>query len=92
MLYYFPVIFFKNIVQIKNANSTNGTEYEAIQNQLGHTSFGRLTPVVITSFRIFLGTVILTSINLVNAYEFKKRMEKKIKKSSNSMELGISLI
>ncbi len=92
LLYYLPVTFFKNIVEIENTNSTNCTEYAAVLNKLGQTSFGNLTPVVITSFRIFLGTVVLTSINLVNAYEFKKRMEKKVKKAPNSIELSIILI
>lgn len=76
--YYLHVLFFKEIIQINN-NNNNSTEiiyYQAVKNDLGKSEFGILYNVVITAFRIFLGTAVLSIINIINMIEFKQRINK----------------
>jgi hypothetical protein len=79
LFYYLHVLFFKEIIQINN-NNNNSTEiiiyYQAVKNDLGKSEFGILYNVVITAFRIFLGTAVLSIINIINMIEFKQRINK----------------
>lgn len=85
LVYYFPLIFFKDILVISNSTSSADveTKYAATKNALGNSNFGKITPIVLSVGRIFLGVGVLTFINIMNAYEFKKRFYKKNGKNLN---------
>ena len=82
LTYYFPLLFFKDILIISNTTMSNTSDefvvkYAATKNKLGVSDVGRILPIVMTVGRIFLGVGVLTVINVLNAYEFRKRFLKK---------------
>ena len=85
-IYYLPIIFFRDIIVLKtNTTSLNSTstqiKYINVKNALGLSDFGRIMPIVLTVVRLFLGIVVLTVVNSLNAYELRKRiLEKKKRK------------
>lgn len=82
LAYYFPLVFFKDILVISNTTVSNTSneyivKYAATKNKLGVSDVGRILPIAMTVGRIFLGVIVLTLINILNAYEFRKRFSKK---------------
>ncbi len=74
LMYYLPVIFFKDVI-CRSSNQTNLTHCEAVRNQLGSSLFGNLSVILMSAFRFFLVIIVLTSINILNSYKFKKRFK-----------------
>jgi len=72
-----PLLFFKQITPIQKLNnntSTIGSEgYILIRNTLGLSLFGTIIPIVLSSLRIFLVLVVLTTINTLISIEYKKK-------------------
>ncbi len=64
-----------NVTYVNNFTGKSETilKYAAVKNSLGSSEIGRITPIVLSVGRIFLGVVVLTGINCFNAYEFRKR-------------------
>lgn len=76
LLYYLPVIFVKEITQLKELNETENSfngEYSLQKNNFGSTIFGKLIPIILTSIRLFSGTFLLIGINLFIMRECNKR-------------------
>ena len=79
----------KPIKQIKVNNTVVYTAYFAFDNSVGATSFGHALPIVITSIRILLATVVLTTVNVMNAIEFRKRYSKRVKHTTSIFSIII---
>lgn len=78
LLYYLPVAFFKDIVKLDSLNGTLTEEFIAVKNELGMSTYGRVTPILLATIRMFLGIFVLTGINILNLVEFRKRCSIKI--------------
>ena len=76
-VYYMPLLFFKQITPIQKLNnntSTIGSEgYILVRNTLGLSLFGTIIPIVLSSLRIFLVLVVLTTVNTLISIEYKKK-------------------
>jgi len=76
LIYYLPVIFFYDIIP-KNINNDNITtiidEYSVVKNPLGLSLYGKITPIILSVIRLILAMIVLTSINIMNVIEFRKR-------------------
>ena len=75
LLLYLPVFFIMEITETKKENGTV-TEYLATKTKLGLTSFGQVFAIFNGGLRWFLVAIFLTSLNILNSYEFKKRFRK----------------
>jgi hypothetical protein len=94
-LFYIAPMFLKEIKpikQIKVNNTVVYTAYFAFDNSVGATPFGKTLPIVITSIRIILATVVLTSVNVLNALEFRKRYSKRVKHTTSMLSIISELI
>ena len=93
LLFYMPLLFFKQIIEIKNSlNFTSDVSGSSLQyNQLGESYIGEIIPIILTSIRIFLGTFILTAINILNATELRRRFNHSISTETNSSKLFLNL-
>ncbi len=72
LIYYLPILYFTDVI-CNFSNQTNLTQCKAVRNQQGSSLLGNLSVILMSAFRIFLVIIILTSINILNSYEFKKR-------------------
>lgn len=87
--YYSPVLVLTSVIPFSSKNGTNTSEsfFRAAPNEYGNTLAGKITPIVLTAFRIFLGLIVLTLINVKNVYHLKKRfnfnLRNKFENSSN---------
>ncbi len=78
-LFYMPPLFFKVITPVIYQNETlvssssDYIEYTHVKTSIGSTLFGTVTPIVLSSVRIFLAVFVLTGINILNVIEFRKR-------------------
>ena len=59
-----------------NIDTTN--QYPVMYTELGSSLYGTVTPIIQSSIRIILAMFILTSINIMNAFEFRKRYSHRI--------------
>lgn len=80
LLFYSPVLFLKRIVSIDQHNSsfnstTNG--YKLEYTEFGNSSIGRALPLILSSIRFILASVILFLINLFTLIKFRKHVNKK---------------
>ncbi len=84
LIYYTPVLFFKHIIPIQQHNNNNNLtitlidKYSAVKNQLGLSLYGKITPIILSTIRIILAMFVLTGINIMNAFEFRKRFTNRI--------------
>lgn len=83
LLYYLPMLFRKNILSTKINYLTNGTvfvrtSYSIINTDFGSSPAGKTVPIVLTIIRIFLGTFLLTFVNIINTFKFRKRFNKRM--------------
>ncbi len=82
-IYYSPLLFFKKIIQNNNQNQNNYSnetliskdyiEYSEVNNSIGSSIYGQITPIILQSIRIILAMFVLTGINIINVIEFRKR-------------------
>lgn len=76
IIYYSPVLFFKNIhLNTKNCTNSNETQrhYSLVLSYVGQSLFGKIVPIVLSMIRMFFDTFLLAFINILNVYEFRKR-------------------
>ncbi len=86
-LIYSPLLFFK---EIKPIQRNNNTEYIQVKTQLGLSLFGTITSITVQSIRGILAMLVLTSINVLNSIEFRKRYSNRFKnRSINMTEINI---
>jgi hypothetical protein len=80
-LFYFPLHFSKEIIPIYyNNNTTNMTiidnnSYKLVSTEFGKSIIGKILLINASVFRLFFGSILLTIINVMNLYEFKKRYQ-----------------
>jgi hypothetical protein len=83
LIYYFPVLFFSSIQSTQQINNTTNTdynnEYYVINTQVGSSLYGKITPIILSVIRIILSMFVLTGLNIMNAYEFRKRYSNRVK-------------
>jgi hypothetical protein len=89
LIYYAPVLFLKDIVS-NSFEQTNATvsSYKLVQNDFGKSPLGHLISIVLTSFRIFLATIVLGFMNILSAYKFYMHLKSKKKKRNHSTLSG----
>ena len=79
LVYYFPFLFFNDIIQIhhNSSSSNNNTslfvEYSSIKNTLGSSMYGTITKIILLAIYFILAIFILTFINIIIAIHFKKK-------------------
>ena len=77
LLYYSPILFFYDIIPIQTANNNTTVifqdDYAVVKNSLGLSLYGKITPIVLSVIRLILAMLVLTTINIFNVIEFKKR-------------------
>jgi hypothetical protein len=80
LIYYSPVLFFSKIIPLQQNNTTpeDNTGYKVIKTSLGSSSFGQITPIVLSVVRLVLTMIVITVINIMNIIEFKKRFSNRI--------------
>jgi hypothetical protein len=81
-LIYSPLLFFK---EIKPIQRNNNTEYIQVKTPLGLSLFGTITSITVQSTRGILAMFVLTSINVLNSIEFRKRYSNRFKNPSTNM-------
>lgn len=81
LIYYIPVLFIKKIVlyeqQIEPNSTTKQIKYKLEYTEFGNSIFGRIIPLILSSLRILMASVILFFINLVTLSRFKSHFNKK---------------
>jgi hypothetical protein len=78
-IFYMPVLFQNNILAKINSESDNIVEYSLIETEFGKSSMGNYLLIILSLIRIFLGIILLSFINLINAIIFRKRFENRLK-------------
>ncbi len=76
LVYYFPFLFFNDIIQIHRNSSNNASlfvEYSSIKNTLGSSLYGTITKIILLAIYFILAIFILTFINIIIAIKFKKK-------------------
>lgn len=68
---YLFIPFQYNIVQTIAQNGS--TQYTPVLNDFGNSSLGKSLAVSVTLFRLFLVSIVLSILNILNAIEFRKR-------------------
>ena len=84
LVYYSPVLFFFKIQQIivqQNDTLSSPDGYRVINNSFGSSIYGKIIPTILSSIRIILAMFVLTSINIMNIIEFRKRYSNRFKKA-----------
>lgn len=81
-LFYLPLTFFKSInsINTNNSNETFDQQFKLEYNQIGESTAGKLTLVIISIIRLVLGSVVLTIINIISVYTLKKLIKFKFMK------------
>jgi hypothetical protein len=93
LIYYSPVVFFFKIQQIKihqniTLSSMDGFKVEI--NSFGSSMYGKIIPIILSSIRIILAMFVLTSINIMNIIEFRKRYSKRLKQPTFDISESIT--
>ena len=57
-------------------------EYSCAKNSLGLSLYGKVTPIILSVIRLILAMIVLTSINIMNVIEFRKRYSNPFQKHS----------
>ncbi len=80
LIYYSPVLFFSKIIPLQQNNTTleDNPGYKVVKTSLGSSSFGQITPIVLSVVRLVLIMIVITVINIMNIIEFKKRFSNRI--------------
>lgn len=84
LLYYAPFLFRKNILSTTVNYYSNGTlttsikSYSLTFTAFGSSTAGKIIPIFLTVLRIFLGTIVLSLINILNALKFRERFNKRL--------------
>lgn len=76
LVYYIPVLFFKDIKRDFNIN-TLSIVYSAELNEAGKSILGRTTIILLQLIRLILANVVLAFINFSTLIKFKKRFIRK---------------
>lgn len=79
LVFYFPVLFLKNIqaIDIKNNNNTD-MKFLMYPTDFGESGIGRATPIFLSSVKIFLAIVLLSLVNIITTSKLKTHLKKKI--------------
>ncbi|CAF0813757.1 unnamed protein product [Brachionus calyciflorus] len=75
LLYYIPVIFVSKIKKIEGTEN----DYELVLSDFGASTIGSIIPLVLSTIRLILASIVLFFINMITLSYFKKQLEKKKK-------------
>lgn len=81
LLIYLPELFSYNIQLVEtylNETILFNSKYKTIETSFGKSKFCKITLTVISLFRAFISTILLSLINIGNVYQFNKRYKKRI--------------
>lgn len=84
LFYYSPIIFLKKIFYAENIG------YKMVYTSFGLSESGRLIPIVLSSIRLILASIILLIANVFTLKEFKKYL--KLKKMMKFSEINTNII
>ena len=95
LFYYIPVLTIQKIELASLTNmTTNHTNhgyeqnYAIVSTEFGKTSFGKSIRTILSIGRIVLATVVLSIVNIVNYYLFRKFFDKKVNLTKKRAELS----
>jgi len=93
LVYYIPVLTIQKIDLVTKTttnytNQINEQNYAIVSTDFGRTSFGKTIRTILSIGRIVLATVILSVVNMINYYLFKKFFDKKINLTKRRVELS----
>ncbi|RNA41799.1 hypothetical protein BpHYR1_025161, partial [Brachionus plicatilis] len=71
LVYYTPVLFLKKIVYLGN------NEYNTEYTKFGLSEAGRVIPIVLSTIRLFIASILLLVINIFTLVKFQKYLNKK---------------
>ncbi len=78
LLVYSPVLILK---EVKECNSTpNSTLYTTVPTKFSQSNIGTATPIILSSIRIFLAIVVLSTVNIITTTKLKNQLMKKLTK------------
>jgi len=80
LIYWTPLLLFEQIVPANFSNQTNNMTfqgYKLSKNERGLSIFGKVTLTVLQILRFFAGSIVVSIINSINVWEFRKRYSKK---------------
>jgi hypothetical protein len=83
LILYSPVLFLK---EIEPSSSPNGTFYTIVPTKFASSGIGTATPIILSSFRIFMGIVVLSTINIVTTLKLKSQLMKKMENNDTKMK------
>ncbi len=83
LILYSPVLFLK---KIEPRSGPNGTFYTIVPTNFAETRIGTATPIILSSFRIFMGIVVLSTINIVTTLKLKSQLMKKMENNDTKMK------
>lgn len=87
-VYYIPIPLSLEVTPVSYLNqSINVTSQTFVvrSSKFGLTTAGKVIPIVLQVFRFFLGSVVITALNVKNMIEFRKRYGKKLQNVSLEM-------
>jgi hypothetical protein len=64
-------------------------QYSVINDSLGSSLYGQITPIILQSIRIILAMIVLNSLNIINVIEFRKRYSNRLSNITESMKFLI---
>lgn len=76
LVYYIPVLFVRKIVKF-DLSFANKTGYGLEQTDFGKSDLGRTFPVILSTIRLVIASIVLFSINVVSLIKFKNHINKK---------------
>jgi hypothetical protein len=82
LIFYSPILTIQRI-ELSHPNATSNAHmpllYSIVHTHFGETAFGQSVPTVLSSLRIFLATILLSIVNIINFIAFKRYFEKRKK-------------
>jgi hypothetical protein len=82
LIFYSPILTIQRI-ELSHPNATSNANmsllYSIVKTDFGNTAFGQQVRTIVSSFRIFLATVLLTIANIINFIAFKRYFDKRKK-------------
>ena len=81
ILFYLPVLYLKNVQEINANSTTNEMVYKLIPSEFGKSSFGKSIPIILASIRLFLATIVMSTLNILTTIKFRKRLKLKFKRN-----------
>ncbi len=82
LVFYSPILTIQKIELSQSNTTLNHSEsrlYSIVKTDFGSTAFGEHVRTIVSSFRIFLATVLLTIVNTINFIAFKRYFNKRKK-------------